>query len=276
MARFPSCLRSSSKTEDSIVASWSLNVPTILLRHNCRTTIGKQGTGQACLSRLDCDLSRTRRSRLHGRIRLQKNTDACWKYFQYTRSRTTHGLHCSHLTREFSTSSKSENHSWKSQEDHTSSPLRQVLFTRNRTSPADGSKQSERFMIFTYTTWSLLLFIVMYSPLLRAVAFWGSFYGFYHYARTNPQTKQHEYPSYLIFKEKVVKETWKNGWNGDHIQEQLSQYTSELWKEIKSMRNWMMCYRHNDNGSLLELLFSLLPVATLMEIAQMLMKIFQA
>jgi hypothetical protein len=40
----------------------------------------------------------------------------------------------------------------------------------------------------------------MYSPFLRTVAFWGTFYGSYHYARKDELTKQPVYPSYVILK----------------------------------------------------------------------------
>jgi hypothetical protein len=74
-----------------------------------------------------------------------------------------------------------------------------------------------------------------YSPFLRAVGFWGSFYVFYHYARKDAETKQYVYPSYLIFKEKIVKDIWKNGFNGERLETAASQYSGELWKEVKSI-----------------------------------------
>lgn len=74
-----------------------------------------------------------------------------------------------------------------------------------------------------------------YSPFLRAVGFWGNFYVFYHYAQRDPVTNQYNYPSYLILKEKVIKEQWKNGINGDKFQESFGLYTSELGNEIKSL-----------------------------------------
>lgn len=67
-----------------------------------------------------------------------------------------------------------------------------------------------------------------YSPFLRQVGFWGSFYVFHCYARRDEATQQHVYPSYLILKEKVVKDIWKNGFH-DNIGKNLSQYTHELW-----------------------------------------------
>lgn len=63
-----------------------------------------------------------------------------------------------------------------------------------------------------------------YSPFFRAVGFWGSFYVVYHYVRRDPETNKHAYPSYLIFKEKIIKDTWKNGFNTDKLGENLSSY----------------------------------------------------
>lgn len=74
-----------------------------------------------------------------------------------------------------------------------------------------------------------------YSPLLRAIGFWGNFYVFYHYTQRDPLTNQYNYPSYLILKEKVIKEQWKNGINGDKLQESFGLYTTELFNEIKSL-----------------------------------------
>lgn len=76
-----------------------------------------------------------------------------------------------------------------------------------------------------------------YSPFLRAVGFWGSFYLFYHYSRRNEDTQRHVYPSYMILKEKIVKDQWKQGPDADRFQEAFSLYTGELWKEIKSINN---------------------------------------
>lgn len=78
--------------------------------------------------------------------------------------------------------------------------------------------------------------IMGYSPFLRQVGFWGSFYVFHCYARRDPATQQHVYPSYLILKEKVVKEAWRTGFN-EKLQENFSQFSHELWNEIKSLYN---------------------------------------
>ena len=75
-----------------------------------------------------------------------------------------------------------------------------------------------------------------YSPFLRQVGFWGSFYVFHSYARRDPVTQQHVNPSYLILKEKVVKEVWNHGFS-DKLQDNFKQFTHELWNEIKSFNN---------------------------------------
>jgi len=44
-----------------------------------------------------------------------------------------------------------------------------------------------------------------FSPFLRTLGFWSSFYIIYHYSRRNELTGRHNYPSYFILKEKVIK-----------------------------------------------------------------------
>ena len=51
----------------------------------------------------------------------------------------------------------------------------------------------------------------MLSPLIRSIAFWGTFYGTYHYARKDELTHQHVYPSYVILKQKIICDSWKDG-----------------------------------------------------------------
>lgn len=75
----------------------------------------------------------------------------------------------------------------------------------------------------------------MYSPFLRTVAFWGTFYGSYHYARRDPQTKQHVYPSYLILKQKLIKDTWNQGFDSAKFSESFALYRQEFWLELKSI-----------------------------------------
>lgn len=75
----------------------------------------------------------------------------------------------------------------------------------------------------------------MTSYLLRSVAFWGTFYASYHYARRDPVTRQHVYPSYAILKQKVLKDTWTNGFEGDSFSKSCSEFRTELWSELKSL-----------------------------------------
>lgn len=78
----------------------------------------------------------------------------------------------------------------------------------------------------------------MFSPLLRTLAFWGTFYGTYHYARQDENTQQYVYPSYAILKKKVISDTWEKGFDGDRFSDSFEQYRKELWLELKSVWNW--------------------------------------
>ena len=69
----------------------------------------------------------------------------------------------------------------------------------------------------------------MYSPLMRAVAFWGTFYCTYQYARKDPQTNQQTHPSYLILKQKLIKDTWSRGFDSERFSESFALYRQELW-----------------------------------------------
>lgn len=81
---------------------------------------------------------------------------------------------------------------------------------------------------------SVVYYLIMgYSPFLRQVGFWGSFYLHYNYARRDPRTQQYANPSYFILKEKVFKELWDYGFT-DKLEDGLSLYSHELWNEIKS------------------------------------------
>ena len=77
----------------------------------------------------------------------------------------------------------------------------------------------------------------MFSPLLRTLAFWGTFYGTYHYARQDENTQQYVYPSYAILKKKVISDTWEKGFDGDRFSDSFEQYRKELWLELKSVWN---------------------------------------
>jgi len=60
----------------------------------------------------------------------------------------------------------------------------------------------------------LILIVEMgYSPFLRQVAFWGSFYVFYNYSSKDVETRRNRYPSYVIFKEKLVKGMWDDNFS---------------------------------------------------------------
>jgi hypothetical protein len=74
-----------------------------------------------------------------------------------------------------------------------------------------------------------------YSPFLRSVAFWGSFYVFYNYAGREVQTGRQRYPSYAIFKEKIVRDTWRDGFNGDKLQTEFGHYSRAAWQEFKDL-----------------------------------------
>lgn len=64
----------------------------------------------------------------------------------------------------------------------------------------------------------------MQCTLFRTLAFWATFYGTFQYARKDPETKQYVNPSYLILKQKLIKDTWKEGFNGDKFDESFKQY----------------------------------------------------
>jgi hypothetical protein len=68
-----------------------------------------------------------------------------------------------------------------------------------------------------------------YSPLFRTIGFWASLYVFQDYSSRNVETHRYKYPSYLILKEKIIKGTWNNGWNGDKLQASFGEFSDELW-----------------------------------------------
>jgi hypothetical protein len=49
----------------------------------------------------------------------------------------------------------------------------------------------------------------------RTVAFWGSFYGMYSYARRDEVSRQNTHPSYFILKQELIFDTWKDGFKED-------------------------------------------------------------
>jgi hypothetical protein len=74
-----------------------------------------------------------------------------------------------------------------------------------------------------------------YSPFFRTVGFWASLYVFQNYSSKDNSTHQYNYPSYLILREKIIKATWNDGYDGDKLQKSFNQYSEELWNELKSL-----------------------------------------
>jgi hypothetical protein len=74
-----------------------------------------------------------------------------------------------------------------------------------------------------------------YSPFLRSICFWGSFYVFYNYSGRDPVTRSQKYPSYAIFKEKIVKDTWRDGFIGDKIQTDFGHFSKAFREEIRGL-----------------------------------------
>ena len=70
------------------------------------------------------------------------------------------------------------------------------------------------------------------TPFLGKVIFWASFYTFYHYSGRDERNRQ-KYPSYAIFKEKIIRDTWRDGFIYDKIQTDLGHYFRALKTELK-------------------------------------------
>ena len=64
-----------------------------------------------------------------------------------------------------------------------------------------------------------------YSPFLKSVCFWGSFYLVYHYSGRHPITNRQNYPSYAILKEKLIKAPFRDGFDGE-----------KFWKDVSHFR----------------------------------------
>lgn len=75
------------------------------------------------------------------------------------------------------------------------------------------------------------------SSFWRTVAFWCSFYGVYHYAKTDELTKQYVHPSYFILKQELIFDTWKGGFKEDMFYKSLNDFKTEAWNELKSLYN---------------------------------------
>lgn len=73
-----------------------------------------------------------------------------------------------------------------------------------------------------------------YSPFLRSVTFWGSFLLTYNYASRDAVGRQ-KHPSYAIFKEKIIRDTWRDGFNGDKLKTDLGHYSTAAWQEFKDL-----------------------------------------
>ena len=73
------------------------------------------------------------------------------------------------------------------------------------------------------------------SPFLRSVCFWFSFAFFCKYSGRDRQTGRQNYPSYAIFKEKIIKDTWRDGFNGDKLQTDFGHYWRALNGEFKGL-----------------------------------------
>jgi ribonucleotide reductase beta subunit family protein with ferritin-like domain len=73
------------------------------------------------------------------------------------------------------------------------------------------------------------------SPFLKSILFWGSFYVFYHYSSREPLTNRQKYPSYAIFKEKMVRDTWRDGFNGDKMSKDWGHFTMAFKDDVRSL-----------------------------------------
>jgi len=73
-----------------------------------------------------------------------------------------------------------------------------------------------------------------YSPFFRALGFWGAFYVFQKYA-SKDENNNNRFPSYLIFKQSVIADTWEKGYDSGRLSESFGKYSSELWSELKNL-----------------------------------------
>lgn len=101
---------------------------------------------------------------------------------------------------------------------------------------------------YVWFCWLIINWGMGYSPFFRTIGFWGSLYVFQNYSSRNGETHRYNYPSYLILKEKIIKNTWNEGWNGDKLQASFSEFSEELWLELKSLIQWL--YEISMNRSL--------------------------
>lgn len=73
------------------------------------------------------------------------------------------------------------------------------------------------------------------SPFLKAVLFWSSFYAWYQYSGRDPFTNRQNYPSYAIFKEKIIKDTWNYGFDSKKIGKDFDHFSMAFKEEIKAL-----------------------------------------
>ena len=76
------------------------------------------------------------------------------------------------------------------------------------------------------------------SPILSGILFWGSFMFFQGYASRDPRTGGQRYPSYAIFKEKILRDTWRDGWNSARLCTDWGHFTMALKEDIKHAIGW--------------------------------------
>ena len=74
-----------------------------------------------------------------------------------------------------------------------------------------------------------------YSPFLRSVCFWGSFYLMYQYSGRHPITNRQNYPSYAILKEKLIKAQWRDGFDSDKFFKDVGHFRIALEEEVRNI-----------------------------------------
>ena len=71
------------------------------------------------------------------------------------------------------------------------------------------------------------------SPFLSAILFWGSFLFFHKYSSRNPLTGAQNYPSYAIFKEKIIRDTWRDGVDSKKLSTDWNHFTIALGQDFE-------------------------------------------
>jgi len=72
-----------------------------------------------------------------------------------------------------------------------------------------------------------------FIPFLRGICFWGSFYLFYHYSSRDSETNKQRFPSYTVFKENFLKESWKEGFKSDKFSKEFENFSRALKDDLK-------------------------------------------